>query len=84
MKRVGVAELKNQLSKHLRAVEAGAEVEVTDHDRPIARIVPVLPANRVVVQSAAIPFGSIRRRRYAPAGWPVSSTDLLLQERQGR
>ena len=54
MKRVGVAELKNQLSKHLRAVEAGAGVEMTDHDRLIARIVPVLPANRVVVQSAAI------------------------------
>ena len=44
MKRVGVAELKDQLSKHLRAVEAGAEVEVTDRDRPIARIVPVRPA----------------------------------------
>jgi prevent-host-death family protein len=84
MKRVGVAELKDQLSRHLRAVEAGAEVEVTDRDRPIARIVPVRPVNRVVVQSAARPFASIRRQRYPPAGWAVSSTDLLLQERQGR
>ena len=37
MKQVGVAELKNNLSRHLRAVESGEVIEVTDHDRPIAR-----------------------------------------------
>ena len=41
MKRVKIAELKDQLSCHLREVERGGEVEVTDRDRPIARIVPV-------------------------------------------
>ena len=41
MKRVKIAELKDQLSAHLRAVERGAEIEVTDRERPIARIVPV-------------------------------------------
>ena len=84
MNKVGVAELKDHLSRHLRAVEAGAEVEVTDHHRPIARIVPVRPADRVVVRAAVKPFATIRRRRYAPAGWAVSSTDILLQERQSR
>ncbi|MBI4260112.1 MAG: type II toxin-antitoxin system prevent-host-death family antitoxin, partial [Actinobacteria bacterium] len=47
MKRVKIAELKDQLSKHLRAVERGAHVEVTDRDRPIARIVPVEEQARV-------------------------------------
>ena len=42
-----MAKLKDQLSTHLRAVEAGDEVEVTDRGRPIARIVPVRPAARV-------------------------------------
>jgi prevent-host-death family protein len=84
MKRVGVAELKDQLSRHLRAVEAGAEVEVTDRHRPIARIVPVRAAERVAAQPSRRPFASIRGRRYPPAGWAVSSTALLLQERQGR
>lgn len=84
MRRVGVAELKDQLSKHLRAVEAGAEVEVTDRDRPIARIVPVRPSAQVAVQPPRMPFASIRGRRYPRAGWTVSSTELLLQERQGR
>lgn len=84
MRRVGVAELKDQLSKHLRAVERGAEVEVTDRDRPIARIVPVRPPTSVVVLPPRRSFASIRSRRYKRAGWTVDSTDLLIQERQRR
>ena len=84
MKRVGVAELKDQLSRYLRAVEGGAEVEVTDRDRPIARIVPIRSSGRAVVLPARKPFSTIRDRRYPPANWPRSSTELLLEERQGR
>ena len=39
-KDVGVAELKARLSEHLRAVRRGHTVVVTDHDTPIARLVP--------------------------------------------
>ena len=85
MKRVKIAELKDQLSRHLREVERGAEVVVTDRERPIARIVPVSRAGApVVVIPPSRPFSSLRRKRYAPAGWRVSSTDLLLEERQRR
>lgn len=85
MKRVKIAELKDQLSRHLREVEAGAEVEVTDRNRPIARIVPVgRPGGSLVVRPPRRPFSSIRLKRHAPARWEVSSTDLLLEERQGR
>lgn len=37
MKQVKIAELENHLSEHLRAVERGAEIEVTDHDRAPGR-----------------------------------------------
>jgi prevent-host-death family protein len=37
----GIAELKASLSEHLAAVKAGEEVLVTEHGRPIARIVPL-------------------------------------------
>ncbi|CAN5148662.1 hypothetical protein BH20GEM2_BH20GEM2_05960 [soil metagenome] len=84
MKRVGVAELKDQLSSHLRAVEAGGEVEVTDRDRAIARIVPVAGHRETIVRPPLRPFASIRRRRYPRAGWATSSTELLREERQGR
>jgi len=84
MKRVGVAELKDQLSKYLRAAEGGAEVEVTDRERPIARIVPIPDGVRVAVLPSRRPFTAIRDRDYPPAGWPKGSTALLLEERQGR
>lgn len=38
--RVGVRELKNSLSGHLRRVRAGEHILVTDRGRPIARLVP--------------------------------------------
>ncbi|MFN0029153.1 MAG: type II toxin-antitoxin system Phd/YefM family antitoxin [Acidimicrobiales bacterium] len=38
---VGVRELKQQLSRYLDLVEAGAELIVTDRGRPKARLVPV-------------------------------------------
>jgi prevent-host-death family protein len=85
MKRVKIAELKDHLSRHLREVERGGEVEVTDRDRPIARIVPM---PREGHQPALTPptrsFSSIRRKRYPPARWAVDSTELLLEERQRR
>lgn len=81
---VKIAELKDQLSKHLRAVERGAEVEVTDRDRPIARIVPVGAGDEVIVHEPRRPFSSFRRRRFRPAGWAVTSTEMLLEERQRR
>jgi prevent-host-death family protein len=84
MKRVKIAELKDQLSKHLRAVERGGQVEVTDRDRPIARIVPVGDREEVRAFPPKRPFSQVRRRRHRPAGWGVSSTELLLEERQRR
>ncbi len=84
MKRVGVAEFKDQLSRHLRAVEAGEEVIVTDHGRPIARLIPVGDERGVVIRPALRPFREVRDRVYPPANWGIDSTSLLLEERQGR
>lgn len=41
---MGVRELKNGLSRALRQVQEGETVEVTDHGRPIARIIKAWPA----------------------------------------
>lgn len=83
MKRVGVAELKNNLSRHLRAVEAGDEIEVTDHERPIARLVPIR-SGRLPIRSPTRDFAGIRDRRYEPLQLPISSTELLRQDRDRR
>jgi prevent-host-death family protein len=82
MKRVKIAELKDHLSEHLRAVEAGAEIEVTDRNRPVARIIPIRAAATVEIIPASKPFAAIRDQRYKPARWPTSSLSLLLEERR--
>ena len=85
MKQVKIAELKNSLSEHLRAVENGAEVIVMDRNRPIARIVPLAPTGRRIrlIQSIR-DFPEIRDRRRTRGGWRVSSTELLVEERRER
>ncbi|TAN24472.1 MAG: type II toxin-antitoxin system Phd/YefM family antitoxin [Acidobacteria bacterium] len=35
---VGVRELKNKLSEHLRRVKAGEDVIITEHGKPIAKL----------------------------------------------
>ena len=85
MKRVKIAELKNHLSAHLRAVEEGAELEVTDRNRPIVRLIPVRtrePALRII--PAKRPFAEVRNRRYPKARWRTDSLQLLLEERGKR
>lgn len=84
MKQVGVAELKNNLSRHLRTVEAGETIEVTDHDRPIARLIPVERKSRLVMRPATLPFSDVSRLRFEPLGLPVSSLELLREDRDIR
>jgi prevent-host-death family protein len=84
MKRVGVAELKNNLSRNLRLVEGGEVIEVTDHDRAIARLVPIELKTRLVIREPTRPFSEIAHRRYPPVNLPVSSLDLLMEERGSR
>lgn len=84
MKRVGVADLKNNLSRHLRAVQDGEEIEITDHERPVARLIPVRTKSRLEIRPPERSFSEIRDRVYEPANWPVSSLDLLLEDRAKR
>lgn len=85
MKRVRIAQLKDGLSAHLRAVERGQSIEVTDRSRPIAHIVPI-PSSEGAIQITAPrrPFSALRSKRYAPAHWGVSSLELLRAERGRR
>ena len=84
MKRVGVAELKNGLSRHLRDVEGGAILEITDHDRPIARLVPIEAKSRLVMRKPLRPFSEIAHTRYPPLHLPINSTELLREDRDAR
>ena len=85
MKTVKIAKLKDRLSEHLRAVERGDEVIVTDRDRPIARIVPVLPAGSTpTLVAPKARFAALRARRWRPSRWRLDSGALLDEERRER
>jgi prevent-host-death family protein len=85
MRYVKIAELKDQLSRHLRAVEAGDEVIVTDRQRPIARIVPATPPMPAVeVIEPRREFITVRDRHRPHVDLGVPSISLLLEERGHR
>jgi len=85
MKKVKIAELKDHLSEHLRAVERGARLEVTDRNRPIVRMIPATPPTASVRILPARRSGTeLRKKRYRRARWPARSLDLLREERGHR
>lgn len=57
MEAIGVRELRQHASRYLARVEAGEELGVTNNGRLVARIVPVLAAERsreVLIESGAL------------------------------
>ena len=71
-KRIGIRELKSTLSKCVREVKAGRTIVVTEHGRPVARIIPeaVTVGERVeaLKQSGAIAWSGRRLRAAKPVG----------------
>lgn len=52
---VSVRELKNRLSEYLRKVSAGAEIVVTSHGKPVARLVaPRVRRRRAAAERDAV------------------------------
>ena len=84
MKRVGVAELKNNLSRYLRAAEAGETIEVTDHARALARLVPAEVRARATIRPATRSLAEVRARRLSPLDLGVDLAVILEEERADR
>jgi prevent-host-death family protein len=82
---VGIRELRDGLSRHLAEVRAGGVITVTDHGRPIARIVPVERPTRLEQLRAE---GRVRpaRVRKRPSPEPVEAagtvSDLVGEQRR--
>jgi len=82
---VGIRELRDALSRHLAEVRAGRTVTVTDHGRPIARIVPAGRPTRLeqLRNEGRVQPAGVRKR---PAPEPVSSagsvTELIDEQRR--
>ena len=60
MRSLGIAELKALLSETLARVKAGEEVLVTEHGRPIARILPLSAAAPAAATQELVRSGQVR------------------------
>ena len=93
MKRASVSQAKNQLSALLEQVRQGETVVITEHDRPVAQLTAVSPAQGSDALDALERKGLVRRGggQHCVLADPVAPTrgggavDALLDERgQGR
>ncbi len=82
---IGIRELRDGLSRHLIAVRNGAEITVTDHGKPIARIVPIGAESGLekLVREGLVTLPAGRRR---PLPTPVTASgsvsDLIKDQRR--
>lgn len=83
MKYVGIRELKAQLARYLRAVEAGDTLTVTSRKRPIARVVPIKKREEIEETLEALAEqGLLRRsrRKPSPVARPLKISNVRLGE----
>lgn len=83
---VGVRELRNGLSRWLARVQAGEDITVTDHGRPVARIVAASsPAYDALIKRGLI-LPAARRHRDLPLPDPLPIagpvSDLVGEQRR--
>jgi prevent-host-death family protein len=89
--RVGVRELRQNLSVYLDRVKAGETLEVTEHGQPVAQLGPRPPQrrsilDRLIAEGKVTPAKSDRRLTTMPPAPPPgydgpTLTEILLQMR---
>jgi len=76
---IGAFEAKNRLSELLDAADNGEEIMITKHGRPVARLVPAEPIDRVKAREAAEWLKRTRKERSLGG---LSITDMIKEGRK--
>jgi prevent-host-death family protein len=82
---VGIRELRDDLSRHLAEVRDGRTITVTDHGKPIARIVPVDGPTRLqqlVAEGKVRPPLQRKRPARIPSKTDGTVSDLIGEQRR--
>lgn len=90
-KTIGIRELKEQLSGHIREVRNGATLVITDRGRPVARLLPIMTAEvsleerlQELVKSGAVSWSGRKLSPPAqtfPVRGPKTVAEMLLEDR---
>jgi len=83
---VGVRELKNQLSRYIDQACAGTEIIVTEHGKPVARLVPIEETDRrlqELIDAGVVtpPTNPTRHRARARIRTKLPVSDLVDEQR---
>lgn len=92
MTTVSISELKANLSRYVREVRRGGEVQVLDRGTPVARLVPVVEDSRHGVRERLIQQGLLRPGKgdtaaildEPPLVLPTSISEALADDRNDR
>jgi prevent-host-death family protein len=82
---VGVRALRNNLSSYLDQVKDGAEVTVTEHGRPVARLVPLEGEgvlDRLIREGKVRPARRPKRKLSPPSVVPTEPVSPLVAEQR--
>lgn len=83
---VGVRDLKNNLSRYLDRVSQGDEVIVTDHGRPVARLLrvdePTERLNELIATGLVRPPKATTRHLPKPIEGTGTVSDLVADQRR--
>lgn len=86
---VGIRELKSRLSYYLQQVKAGATLVITEHNRPVGKIVPVNVAIderlQALVDAGLVTWSGKSLSAMSPVAktrGPRTVADLLIEDRK--
>ncbi|MBI4310095.1 MAG: type II toxin-antitoxin system prevent-host-death family antitoxin [Candidatus Omnitrophica bacterium] len=89
---VGIRQLKAQLSKYVRTARQGEEVVITDHGKPVARLVKGLARESTVREKLValaqeglviLPTKPWRPRKFAPVPCKGKlASDMIIEDRR--
>lgn len=82
---VGIRDLRDNLSRHLEKVRLGVEVTVTDHGKPVARLVPYdgrTKFERMIAEGKITPAKEPKGKLPPPLKIEGGLSHLLWEERR--
>ena len=82
---IGVRELRDGLSRHLASVREGHTITVTDHGRPVARIMPAgapTKLEQLIAEGKVTPARERKGVRPVPIETAGTVSDLIDQQRR--
>jgi prevent-host-death family protein len=81
---VGIRELRAGLSRYVARVKGGEEITVTEHGKPVARLVPLEGArkiDRLIREGVVIPARRRTGRLPTPIKTKGTVSDIVLEQR---